>query len=274
MELGKSTTIKMLTGLLTPTSGKVEVNGIVPNENRIENNKQIGAVFGQKTQLWWDLPVIESFRLIKKMYKIPEGEYRKNLKRFTEILELEELLEKQVKNLSLGQKMRCEIAATFLHNPKVVYLDEPTIGLDILVKEKIRKFIKDINQERNTTVILTTHDLKDIEEVCDRIILIDKGQIIYDGEKEEFKNKYGKYIVADFEIKNKTHNLTLETVDESFEVIEEEESTIKVKFNHDHLTVLQVANKIGNYCEILDMHVQEEGLEEILKEFYRGETVC
>lgn len=274
MELGKSTTIKMLTGLLTPTSGKVEVNGIIPNENRIENNKQIGAVFGQKTQLWWDLPVIESFRLIKKMYKIPEGEYRKNLKKFTEILELEELLEKQVKNLSLGQKMKCEIAATFLHNPKVVYLDEPTIGLDILVKEKIRKFIKDINQERNTTVILTTHDLKDIEEVCDRIILIDKGQIIYDGEKEQFKNKYGKYIVADFEIKNKTHNITLETVDESFEVVEEAESKIKVKFNHDHLTVLQVANKIGNYCEILDMHVKEEGLEEILKEFYRGETVC
>lgn len=274
MEHGKSTTIKMLTGLLTPTSGKVEVNGIVPNEKRIENNKQIGAVFGQKTQLWWDLPVIESFRLIKKMYKIPEGEYRKNLKKFTEILELGELLEKQVKNLSLGQKMRCEIAATFLHNPKVVYLDEPTIGLDILVKEKIRKFIKDINQERNTTVILTTHDLKDIEEVCDRIILIDKGQIIYDGEKEQFKNKYGKYIVADFEIKNKTHNITLETVEESFEVIEEEDSKIKVKFNHDHLTILEVANKIGNYCEILDMHVQEEGLEEILKEFYRGEAIC
>ena len=179
---GKSTTIKMLTGLLTPTSGKVIVNGIVPNEKRIENNKNIGAVFGQKTQLWWDLPVIESFRLIKKMYKIPENEYRKNLKKFTEILDLANLLEKQVKNLSLGQKMRCEIAATFLHNPKIVYLDEPTIGLDVFVKENIRKFIKDINKEKKTTVILTTHDLKDIEDVCDRIILLDKGQIIYDGE--------------------------------------------------------------------------------------------
>ena len=145
---GKSTTIKMLTGLLSPTSGQVVVNGIVPNEKRIENNKNIGAVFGQKTQLWWDLPVIESFRLIKKMYKIPENEYRKNLKQFTELLQLEDLLEKQVKNLSLGQKMRCEIAATFLHNPKIVYLDEPTIGLDVLVKENIRKFIKDINKER------------------------------------------------------------------------------------------------------------------------------
>lgn len=158
---GKSTTIKMLTGLLTPTSGKIMVNGIIPNEKRIQNNKNIGAVFGQKTQLWWDLPVIESFRLIKKMFKIPENEYRKNIKRFTEILDLEELLDKQVKNLSLGQKMRCEIAATFLHNPKIVYLDEPTIGLDVFVKENIRKFIKEINKEKNTTVILTTHDLKD-----------------------------------------------------------------------------------------------------------------
>ena len=180
---GKSTTIKMLTGLLTPTSGEVRVDGIVPNEKRIQNNQKIGAVFGQKTQLWWDLPVIESFRLIRKMYKIPENEYRKNLKKFSQLLELEDLLEKQVKNLSLGQKMRCEIAATFLHNPKIVYLDEPTIGLDVFVKEKIRKFIKDINQEKNTTVILTTHDLNDIEDVCNRIILLDNGKIIYDGDK-------------------------------------------------------------------------------------------
>ena len=270
---GKSTTIKMLTGLLTPTSGKVIVNGIVPNEKRIQNNKQIGAVFGQKTQLWWDLPVIESFRLIKKMYNIPEGEYRKNLKKFTEILYLNDLLDKQVKNLSLGQKMRCEIAATFLHNPKVVYLDEPTIGLDILVKENIRKFIKDINKEKKTTVILTTHDLKDIEEVCDRIILIDKGSIIYDGEKETFKNKYGKHIITEFVIQNKDKNITLETNDEEFEVIEEDENTVKIKFNHDKLTVMDVVKSISNYCEILDMHIQEEGLEEILREIYRGEVI-
>lgn len=270
---GKSTTIKMLTGLLTPTSGKVVVNGIVPNENRIENNKQIGAVFGQKTQLWWDLPVIESFRLIKKMYDIPNGEYRKNLKKFTEILDLEELLEKQVKNLSLGQKMRCEIAATFLHNPKVVYLDEPTIGLDILVKENIRKFIKDINKEKKTTVILTTHDLKDIEEVCDRIILIDKGTVIYDGEKETFKNKYGKHIRAEFVIQNKNNNITLETSEDEFEVLEENEKNIKIKFNHDKLTIMDIVKSISNYCEILDMHIQEEGLEEILKEIYRGEVI-
>ena len=270
---GKSTTIKMLTGLLTPTSGSIVVNGIVPNEKRIQNNKQIGAVFGQKTQLWWDLPVIESFRLIKKMYQIPEGEYRKNLKKFTQILDLDNLLEKQVKNLSLGQKMRCEIAATFLHNPKVVYLDEPTIGLDILVKENIRKFIKDINKEKKTTVILTTHDLKDIEEVCDRIILIDKGKIIYDGEKEKFKEKYGKHIIAEFIIEGKHINITLETEEEDFEVIEENENDIKVKFNHEKLTIMDIVKCISRYCDIKDMHIKEEGLEEILKEIYRGETI-
>lgn len=263
----------MLTGLLTPTSGNVKVNGIVPNEKRIENNKQIGAVFGQKTQLWWDLPVIETFELIKKMYNMSNKEYKENLEKFTKILDLKDLLNKQVKNLSLGQKMRCEIAATFLHNPKVVYLDEPTIGLDILVKENIRKFIKDINKEENTTVILTTHDLKDIEEVCDRIILIDKGKIIYDGEKESFKNKYGKHIMAKFIIKDKSKNITLETNEEEFEIIDETDNSLKIKFNHDRLTIMDIVNKISKFCNILDMHVQEEGLEEILKEIYRGEAI-
>ena len=273
MALGKSTTIKMLTGLLTPTSGSIIVNGLIPNEKRIENNKQIGAVFGQKTQLWWDLPVIESFKIIKKLYEIPDKDYNENLKKFTDILDLKDLLNKQVKNLSLGQKMRCEIAATFLHNPKVVYLDEPTIGLDILVRENIRKFIKDINSEKKTTVILTTHDLKDIEEVCDRIILIDKGSIIYDGEKEKFKNTYGKHIIADFIVQNKQKNITLETSEEPFEVLEENEKNLKIKFNHDSLTIMEVVKSISNYCEILDMHIQEEGLEEILKEIYRGEII-
>lgn len=271
---GKSTTIKMLTGLLTPTSGEVVVDDLVPNKNRIENNKKIGAVFGQKTQLWWDLPVIESFRLIKKMYKIPDGEYRKNLKKFCEILELDDLLEKQVKNLSLGQKMRCEIAATFLHNPKIVYLDEPTIGLDVLVKERIRAFIKEINKEKNTTVILTTHDLKDIEDVCDRIILLDKGQIIYDGEKEKFKETYGKQVIAQILIKNKTSLITTETINDEFEVVEESDEQVKIRFNHDKYTIMDIVNRISNYCEITDMHIEEQGLEEILKEIYRGEITC
>lgn len=267
---GKSTTIKMLTGLLTPTSGELLVNGLVPNEKRIENNKNIGAVFGQKTQLWWDLPVIESFRLIKKMYKIPENEYRKNLKMFTKILELENLLDKQVKNLSLGQKMRCEIAATFLHNPKIVYLDEPTIGLDVFVKENIRKFIKDINKEKNTTVILTTHDLKDIEDVCDRIILLDKGQIIYDGEKQKFKDTYGKYIIANIIVNSKQENISNIVKLNDFEILEETEDRLKIKFSHDKITIVKIMNEISKYCLIEDIHMKETELEDILKEIYRG----
>lgn len=267
---GKSTTIKMLTGLLTPTSGKVVVNGIIPNEKRIENNKNIGAVFGQKTQLWWDLPVIESFRLIKKIYKIPENEYRKNLKKFTEILDLEDLLEKQVKNLSLGQKMRCEIAATFLHNPKIVYLDEPTIGLDVFVKENIRNFIKDINKEKKTTVILTTHDLKDIEDICDRIILLDKGQIIYDGEKQKFKDTYGKYVISEFIIKDKKDNIILNNA----EIIEQTENKLKIKFSHDETTIVKIMDEISQFCNIEDIHMKEAELEDILKEIYKGAHKC
>lgn len=271
---GKSTTIKMLTGLLTPTSGKVTVNGIIPYKERIKNNKNIGAVFGQKTQLWWDLPVIESFRLIKKMYNMTESEYRKNLKKFTNLLELDELLEKQVKNLSLGQKMRCEIAATFLHNPKIVYLDEPTIGLDVFVKEKIRKFIKEINEENKTTVILTTHDLKDIEDVCDRIILLDKGQIIYDGEKQKFKDKYGKYITAELIVKNKKSIIKNDLKNENLKIIEEKENSIKLKFFHEKITILTVMDEISKYCEIEDVHMKEAELEDILKEIYKGAHKC
>ena len=267
---GKSTTIKMLTGLLTPTSGNVVVNGIIPSKKRIENNKNIGAVFGQKTQLWWDLPVIESFRLIKKMYKIPENEYRNNLKKFAEILDLNDLLEKQVKNLSLGQKMRCEIAATFLHNPKIVYLDEPTIGLDVLVKEKIRKFIKEINKEKKTTVILTTHDLNDIEDVYDRIILLDKGQIIYDGTKQKFKDTYGKYVIAELIVNNKTKELSKDIDLENVEILEENERKLKMKFSHEEITIVKIMDEISKYCDIEDIHMKESELEDILKEIYKG----
>lgn len=271
---GKSTTIKMLTGLLTPTSGKVIIDGLVPYENRIENNKKIGAVFGRKTQLWWDLPVIESFRLIKKLYEIPEGEYRQNLKTFTEILDLEDLLEKQVKNLSLGQKMRCEIALTFLHNPKIVYLDEPTIGLDVLVKEKIRKFIRDINKEKKTTVILTTHDLKDIEDVCNRIILLDKGNIIYDGSKEKFKEQYGKEMIANFKISHKTVELIANLPNLQFEVLEEDDKSLKIGFSHEKINIMQIMQELTKYCVINDMNTKQLELEDILKQIYKGEKVC
>ncbi len=207
------------------------------------------------------------------MYKMSESDYRKNLKKFTEILDLQDLLDKQVKNLSLGQKMRCEIAATFLHNPKIVYLDEPTIGLDVFVKENIRKFIKDINKEKNVTVILTTHDLNDIEDVCDRIILLDKGEIIYDGAKQNFKYKYGKDTVAEFIIKDKNSEIKNVKANK-FEVIEETENSLKVKFKHDETTIMNVMEDISKYCTVLDIHMREAELEDILKEIYKGAHKC
>ncbi len=206
------------------------------------------------------------------MYKMSESDYRKNLKKFTEILDLQDLLDKQVKNLSLGQKMRCEIAATFLHNPKIVYLDEPTIGLDVFVKENIRKFIKDINKEKNVTVILTTHDLNDIEDVCDRIILLDKGEIIYDGAKQNFKDKYGKDTIAEFIVENK--NMQISNVTNKFEVIEEKENNLKVKFKHEETTIMNVMEEISKYCTVIDIHMKEAELEDILKEIYKGAHKC
>lgn len=228
----------------------------------------------KKRGLWWDLPVVESFRLIQQMYKISENDYRKNLKMFTEILRLEDLLEKQVKNLSLGQKMRCEIAAIFLHNPKIVYLDEPTIGLDVLVKENIRKFIKDINKEKHTTIILTTHDLKDIEDVCDRIILLDKGNIIYDGEKQKFKDNYGKSITAEFITKDKTCCISDILHLNSVQILEESDNKLKLQFNHDETTIIKIIDEISKYCNIIDIHMKEAELEDILKEIYKGAHKC
>ena len=188
---GKSTTIKMLTGILVPTSGEVKVSGLVPYNNNL-HKKQIGVVFGQRTQLWWDIAVIEAFHLLQKIYEVPQDEYKQRLDEFTELLELEELLHKPVRKLSLGQRMRCDLAASLLHNPPVVFLDEPTIGLDVSVKARIRQFIKDINRKHQTTVILTTHDLVDIEEVCNRLIIIDQGKILYDGQLDSLKERFGK----------------------------------------------------------------------------------
>ena len=165
--------------------------------------------------------------------------------------------------------MRCEIAATFLHNPKIVYLDEPTIGLDVFVKENIRRFIKDINKEKKTTVILTTHDLKDIEDVCNRIILLDKGQIIYDGSKQKFKDTYGKYVIADLIINNKSKEVKKNITLKDIEIIEESEKKLKIKFSHKETTIVKIMDEISKYCTIEDVHMKEAELEDILKEIYK-----
>ncbi|MFF2187415.1 ATP-binding cassette domain-containing protein [Streptomyces sp. NPDC058155] len=178
---GKSTTIKMLTGILTPSAGRLRVAGIDPSRERTTLARRIGVVFGQRTTLWWDLPLIDSYRLVHRMYRIPDRRYRENLERCVELLELGELLEVPVRQLSLGQRMRGDIAAALLHDPEVLYLDEPTIGLDVISKARVREFLRDLNAERRTTVVLTTHDLTDIEQLCERVMVIDHGRLMYDG---------------------------------------------------------------------------------------------
>lgn len=184
---GKSTIIKKMTGILTPTSGQVTVDGSIPYENRQKNAMDIGVVFGQRTQLWWDLPLTETFSLPKEIYDVSDEVFNERMEFLNEILELKPFLLSLVRTLSLGQRMRADIAAALIHNPKVIYLDEPTIGLDVIVKENVRRAIKEINQKYGTTIILTTHDLSDIEELCQRIIIIDEGKKIYDGSLEEIK---------------------------------------------------------------------------------------
>ncbi|WP_405820238.1 ATP-binding cassette domain-containing protein [Streptomyces sp. NBC_00838] len=178
---GKSTTIKMLTGILTPSAGRLRVAGIDPSRERTKLARRIGVVFGQRTTLWWDLPLIDSYRLVHRMYRIPDRRYRENLERCVELLELGELLEVPVRQLSLGQRMRGDIAAALLHDPEVLYLDEPTIGLDVISKARVREFLRNLNAERRTTVVLTTHDLTDIEQLCERVMVIDHGRLMYDG---------------------------------------------------------------------------------------------
>ncbi|MDH5636944.1 MAG: ATP-binding cassette domain-containing protein, partial [Nitrospinota bacterium] len=197
---GKSTTIKMLTGILTPTGGRAEVNGTVPYQERVKNAFNIGVVFGQRSQLWWDLPVADSLDLLRAIYRVPPARYRQNLAELSDWLELGPLMKMPVRKLSLGQRMRADLAASLLHGPKVMFLDEPTIGLDIIAKDNVRRFLKKINKERGVTIILTTHDMDDIEALCDRIIIIDKGKIAWDGATSRLKEEHmkGKILEVEF----------------------------------------------------------------------------
>jgi len=190
---GKSTTIKMMTGVLEPTRGEIFVNGNVPYKNRTRNAENIGVVFGQRSQLWWSLPLIESFKLLKEIYMIPNGDYDRMLELYRELADIENLLHKPVRQMSLGQRTLSDILAAFLHNPKIVFLDEPTIGLDVAMKANIRELIKGLNREKNTTVILTTHDMGDVDALCQRIIIIDHGSMIYDNDIAHLKHYFGSY---------------------------------------------------------------------------------
>ncbi len=264
---GKSTTIKMLTGILVPTSGEVRVLGRDPHRERVANAREIGVVFGQRTQLWWDLAFIESLNLVAKIYEVEPTRYKQLLDQFSEILELQDLLHVPIRNMSLGQKMRAELAATLIHEPRIVYLDEPTIGLDLIVKDRIREFIKHQNRDKGTTVILTTHDLGDIEELCQRVIIIDAGRLIYDGPLSTIKERFGKYREITFQLAK--CDCTLQPPIGA-EIVAREERQVTLRFDRTLTTASQVAASAMSQIEVADFSLSEPDLASIVKQIYNG----
>ena len=267
---GKSTSIKMLTGILKPTSGEMNVLGLNPFRDRRVYTQRIGVVFGQRTQLWWDIAVLESFKLLAKIYRAPEADFRSRLATLNEVLELKELLHTPVRKLSLGQRMRCDLAASLLHGPKLLFLDEPTIGLDAVAKDSIRRFLRHINEEFRTTIILTTHDLKEIEELCERIIVLDKGSIVYDGSLRAIKAIPGltRRIQIEF-----TKLAPLEELEQTFfgKVEFERESARIISGKYDPRTLPTgdlLKNILGKF-EVADLNVAEPNIEEVIMKIYR-----
>lgn len=272
---GKSTTIKMMTGIMMPTSGECLVNGVNPSKQRKENAKEIGVVFGQRTQLWWDLPLSESFTILKEIYNVSDEDYETRMEFLNKVLELHEFFDRPVRTLSLGQRMRADLGAALLHNPKVLYLDEPTIGLDIVVKDNIRAAIKEINEKYQTTVILTTHDIGDIEELCSRIIIIDEGKKIYDGSLKELKDTYGTTRTVSMEVKRKKDIASLDLAkklgvleSECKSSYDEEHKLLSVCFDKHKVQVPQVLNAVMEVTEVSDIQIQETQLSEIVKAIY------
>lgn len=263
---GKSTTIKMLAGILTPSSGEVVVNGKVPYLQRKENAMDIGVVFGQRSQLYWDLPMRDTFNLYKKMFKIEDSLFKRNVDFYIELLEMGEFLDRPVRQLSLGQKMRADLAVALLHDPKIVYLDEPTIGLDVIAKSRIRTFIREVNKEKRTTVLLTTHDMDDIEHICDRIVLINKGTVIFDGALKLFKSKYST-----------GHRLSIQLADDVPFVLEDDRLTViredgpekQISFRQDQISVGEAVSLITRSYTITDLQLKEPNIEDIIKEIYK-----
>lgn len=264
---GKSTTIKMLTGILLPSAGRVRVLGRDPHRERVANAREIGVVFGQRTQLWWDLALIESLNMVAKIYEVPDKRYKLLLEQFAGMLDLTDLLHKPIRNMSLGQKMRAELAATLIHEPRIVYLDEPTIGLDLLVKERIRAFIKQQNRDNHTTVILTTHDLGDIEELCRRVIIIDAGRLIYDGPLAVIKERFGKYREMAFDTAVPLPSLSLPP---GAHIIDQEARRLVLRFDRTQTSASKVAAALMNQVEVVDFSLAEPDLSLIIKQIYQG----
>ncbi len=264
---GKSTTIKMLTGILVPSAGKVDVAGLEPFKNRQVNALNIGVVFGQRSQLWWDLPVSDSYELNRRLFNIPKAVYEYNLEQARLELGISEFFHTPVRQLSLGQKMRAEIGAALLHDPKILFLDEPTIGLDVVAKDKIRKYIRRLNKEKGTTVILTTHDMTDVEEICDRIMIIDQGKKIYDGALGAIKDTYQKKRTLILDLAEDYRGQTLPDVT-SLKV--EEGRRVVVEFQRDVISAKTLIDHAFKTFEVRDLSLQETELEEIIREIYQA----
>lgn len=263
---GKSTTIKIMSGILTPTSGTCVIDGLVPWQNRKTFVKNIGVVFGQRSQLWWDVPVIDSFELLKDIYKISDDKYKETLQLLNSALNIEDLLGRPLRQLSLGQKMKCELAASLLHRPKILFLDEPTIGLDAITKLAVRDFIKYINKEWGTTIILTTHDMNDIEALTNKIILIGKGRILYQGSFERIKEKYSDEKTIEVEFAKDYNKVSLA----GYKVIEHNLrfATLKTLPNTKFHTT-DFINQISKKYEVVDFQVSSLSVDEILAKLYK-----
>lgn len=261
---GKSTTIKTMCGILTPDSGSCVINGRVPWKERKRHVREIGVVFGQRSQLWWDIPVIDSFQLLRDMYKIELSVYKRNLEELTELLELGEIRKTPVRNLSLGQRMRCEIAASLLHDPGILFLDEPTIGLDAVSKINVRKFIRKRNREHGTTVILTTHDMQDIEALTDRILLIGKGRLLLDGKLEDLKKHISPKKTLSIKYQGKAPRIF-----EGVAFLEEKEDQIKLSLDPEVLSVSEAIARLAAQTELTDVSVTDITAEEMVAALYK-----
>ena len=273
---GKSTTIKMLTGILVPTSGEIQVAGLVPWRRREENALNIGVVFGQRSQLWWDLPLIESFDLVAKMYRVAPDRYRRNLDRFREIVGLDAFIDTPVRQLSLGQRMRGDLTAALLHDPRIVYLDEPTVGLDVVAKEAIRSFIAEINRERGTTVILTTHDLADVERLCRRIILIDDGRVLFDGSIERLTASFAPYRMLIVRLATDGDGDALDDRPlelAGIELTPSEPGTLRIRFDPAVLSAPELISEVVRRHQVSDLSIVEPELESVIREIYQRRTV-
>lgn len=266
---GKSTTIKMLSGILYPDGGSLQVAGYIPYRQRREYVSKIGVVFGQKSQLQWDLPVIDSFELLKAIYRIPEEVYRRNLDRYTEMLNMGGFLNQPVRQLSLGQRMRADIVAALLHSPRIVFFDEPTIGVDVVGKEVIRSFLRELNKRDRLTMIFTTHDMQDIEKTCRRLLIIDDGSKVYDGSLEGIKAKYGTTRQLDVEF---SHSIEVRPIDH-VRIQELDAYKKRFYFENTKVELQELMNHLLSEYPVRDLNITEPAIEGIIRKIYQGEEV-